>query len=251
MRFAPKSGSPSPRTGGAFGDPFIDLFKGGVKGFAIPVCQEVNCDVEVCMGSLLELGLGWAAWCACHSLLISPRVERWIKGRLGSRAGAFRLLYNLFSMISLAPIIWMHWRLRGPWLVAWRGGWIAIPAALNLAAIAFFVLGAMAHNNSDFLGVRSAVTAMKGASQEIQDDLSTGGVLGWVRHPWYAGTLLLLWGHDLDAAGLVTSALLSVYVLVGTLLEERKLVTAFGDDYRDYQRRVPMFIPRKPRAVRK
>jgi protein-S-isoprenylcysteine O-methyltransferase Ste14 len=202
------------------------------------------------MAPLLGLGFGWAAWCTCHSLLISPRVERWIREVMGARVGAFRLLYNLFSLATLAPLVWMHWRLRGPWLVAWREGWVVVPVTLNLLALALFVLGAFAHDNSDFLGIRSALSALKGVSSENRNGLSTGGILGWVRHPWYAGTLLLLWGHDLDAPGFVTSVILTVYILIGTVLEERKLVASFGEAYRKYQMRVPMFIPRRPQAVR-
>jgi protein-S-isoprenylcysteine O-methyltransferase Ste14 len=32
-------------------------------------------------------------------------------------------------------------------------------------------------------------------------------------------------------------------MVVGTVLEERDLVAAFGDAYREYQRKVPMLIP--------
>jgi protein-S-isoprenylcysteine O-methyltransferase Ste14 len=57
--------------------------------------------------------------------------------------------------------------------------------------------------------------------------------------------VLLLWARDLDPAGLVVSGVLTAYVLVGTLLEERKLVREFGEAYRDYQRRVSMLVPVK------
>jgi protein-S-isoprenylcysteine O-methyltransferase Ste14 len=66
-----------------------------------------------------------------------------------------------------------------------------------------------------------------------------------IRHPWYAGLILLLWARDLDIAGLIVSGVLTVYIFVGTLLEERKLVHEFGDAYREYQRRVSMFVPIK------
>jgi protein-S-isoprenylcysteine O-methyltransferase Ste14 len=37
--------------------------------------------------------------------------------------------------------------------------------------------------------------------------------------------------------------ILSGYLVIGTLLEERKLVLEFGDKYKLYQRQVSMFIP--------
>ena len=75
--------------------------------------------------------------------------------------------------------------------------------------------------------------------------IDSSGVLSVIRHPWYTGLVLLLWARDLDVSGLVASGVLTVYILVGTLLEERKLVREFGDAYRGYQRRVSMFVPIK------
>lgn len=195
---------------------------------------------------LTGLALAWTAYCAVHSLLIHPPVVQRLRGLLGRRGGAYRFAYNLFSTAALAPLILWHLKLRGPWLVEWQGPWLAVPVSLNAAALAFFVLGARAYGASDFLGLASLRAALGGEAALENGPFSTRGVLRWVRHPWYTGTFLLLWGHDLDAAGLVASLVLTAYVAVGTRLEERKLVAQYGEAYRAYQRRVPMYIPRKP-----
>jgi protein-S-isoprenylcysteine O-methyltransferase Ste14 len=36
---------------------------------------------------------------------------------------------------------------------------------------------------------------------------------------------------------------ITLYILIGARLEERKLLSQFGEDYRAYQQKVPMFIP--------
>jgi len=75
--------------------------------------------------------------------------------------------------------------------------------------------------------------------------IDSSGVLGLVRHPWYTAVVLLLWARDLDVAALVANGVLTIYIVVGTLLEEGKLVHEFGDAYRNYQGRVSMFVPLK------
>jgi hypothetical protein len=69
--------------------------------------------------------------------------------------------------------------------------------------------------------------------------------MGVIRHPWYAAVFILLWAGDLKPSEIVINVILSGYLIIGTLLEERKLVLEFGDRYRQYQDKVSMFIPVK------
>ena len=195
---------------------------------------------------LAGLALGWTAYCTLHSLLIHPPVARRLRSLLGRRAGAYRFLYNMFSMLALLPLVFWHLRLRGPWMVEWEGFWLAVPVVLNLSALVLVVLGAAAYGPSDFLGLASLRAALGGGPAPPDEPFATRGILRWVRHPWYTASFLALWGHNLDAAGLVASLVLTAYLFVGTWLEERKLASQFGDAYRAYQRQVPMFIPRRP-----
>ena len=53
----------------------------------------------------------------------------------------------------------------------------------------------------------------------------------------------------LDAFGPVTDVnlwpriILSAYLVVGSILEERKLLAEIGEPYAEYRRRVPMLVP--------
>ncbi|KPA15319.1 hypothetical protein MHK_004475 [Candidatus Magnetomorum sp. HK-1] len=67
-----------------------------------------------------------------------------------------------------------------------------------------------------------------------------------VRHPLYFFTLIMIWvPHDLSADRLLFNLLWSIWIFVGTVLEERDLVKIFGDVYREYKKNVPMLIPYK------
>lgn len=75
-----------------------------------------------------------------------------------------------------------------------------------------------------------------------------GGIYARVRHPRYLGSAFGLLGVSLCANYLapyvVAVACVPLLYLV-TVLEERELVHRFGEEYRQYQRRVPRFFPRR------
>jgi len=77
---------------------------------------------------------------------------------------------------------------------------------------------------------------------------ATDGLYGLVRHPQYTGLFIGLFGEGVvHWPTLFSVGLFPVIVLVYVLLarsEEKKVLQQFGEEYRAYQRRVPMFIPR-------
>ena len=121
----------------------------------------------------------------------------------------------------------------------------SIFALLSLACgILLVVAGGRHYSLGQFVGISQLRGASSGGLAR-GGRIDSSGVLGLVRHPWYTAVVLLLWAGDLDMAALVGNGVLTVYIVVGTLLEERKLVHEFGDAYRSYQRRVSMFVPLK------
>jgi len=81
-----------------------------------------------------------------------------------------------------------------------------------------------------------------------KDQLITTGLYRFVRHPQYTGLFLGLFGEGIvHWPTLFSVAIFPIIVLAYFLLarsEERKVLEQFGDEYRAYQARVPMFIPR-------
>ena len=81
-----------------------------------------------------------------------------------------------------------------------------------------------------------------------EDHLVTGGLYVLVRHPQYTGLFIALFGEGVvHWPTLFSVGLFPVIVLAYVWLahrEEKQMLARFGDDYRAYRRRVPMFIPR-------
>lgn len=83
--------------------------------------------------------------------------------------------------------------------------------------------------------------------------LATDGAYARVRHPQYTGLFLIAFGEGIVHWPTIVSVVaFPVIVVAYTLLarkEERQMLEEFGDEYRVYQGRVPMFIPRLDRGL--
>lgn len=82
---------------------------------------------------------------------------------------------------------------------------------------------------------------------QAQGGLVTDGVYAWVRHPQYAGLFLITVGMLVQWPTIITVAtwplLIAVYYRLARR-EEREAEARFGEAYRAYRARAPMFVPR-------
>ena len=193
----------------------------------------------------LILILLWIAWCTLHSTMISRFVTEALHRRLPRGFRYYRIFYNLVAAGTLLPVLLYAQNIRGEVLISWSGPWIFLPVLCGLAALLFFVAGARYYDLFQFLGLRQIKYDNTCAVLTDDCSLNTGGVLSMVRHPWYTGAILIVWARPLDLAALITNVVLVAYIIVGTILEERKLRLQFGESYREYQRQVSVYFPIK------
>lgn len=77
--------------------------------------------------------------------------------------------------------------------------------------------------------------------------LATTGAYARIRHPQYAGFVLIMFGFLLQWPTLVTLVMFPILVFMYTHLahtEERSAIAEFGDEYVQYVRVTPAFFPR-------
>ncbi len=195
----------------------------------------------------LILYLFWVAYCVVHSALISTTVTNFLKRALGKKYRFYRLFFNTFSVATLVPLlIYSHSaRWNAELLFTWEGYMRFIQYCLITLAAILVATGGRHYSMPQFLGIQQILRKKSGKGMTENGEFDSSGVLGVTRHPWYLAVFILLWASDQNRTGIITNLILSVYLVIGTLLEERKLVLEFGDQYRQYQDKVSMFIPVK------
>jgi protein-S-isoprenylcysteine O-methyltransferase Ste14 len=195
----------------------------------------------------LLLALLWAVYCAVHSALISIPVTSWLRTVLASRYRFWRLFFNIFSIVTLIPLVMYSHSVRfnSETLFSWSGYWRILQYCLIGLGVVLVVADARHYSMLQFLGIQQIRKESDRGAMTGSGNLDNRGVLGLVRHPWYLAVFIFLWTSDLNVAAITVNLVLSAYLIVGTLLEERKLVIEFGEEYRRYQGRVSMFIPLK------
>ncbi len=194
---------------------------------------------------LVTLGLCWTLYGTVHSILAAPSIADRIKQWWGPTAAYYRLTYNAVSIVGLIPILWLSMSIHVSPMLQWEWPYTLIQYLCWALGILLFVLGMREYNGRDFLGLREAAASRAEFRDPSPPVLRISGIHRVVRHPWYLALLLFLWARDLSSVTLVTNGILTAYLFVGTYLEERKLVVAFGESYRQYQETVPMFLPIK------
>jgi len=81
-----------------------------------------------------------------------------------------------------------------------------------------------------------------------EERLVTDGIYRYMRHPQYTGIYLAILGQIIHWPTIPTIILFPIIVAAYhhlAIKEEKQMLEQFGDEYRGYMEKVPIFIPRK------
>lgn len=191
------------------------------------------------------------------ALIHSITVARWFKELCTRSFGEtfmrvwYRFLYTAVSGVTAA--IAVYFIAQAPDRVLWTApSWLRW--LLQGIQIAGFVFGVQAFQYLDkweFMGFRQvwrylAKGEAAGNVEGLTDrELVTTGVYGIVRHPLYvAGLIIFTFSPNITVNGLTITVLADLYFIFGMFIEERRFLTIFGDQYREYMKKVPRMVPR-------
>ncbi len=177
-----------------------------------------------------------------HSGMVRQSFRRWLAGFVPEHyVGAS---YSIASGIVLLAVV-LLWQESEQVIANATAAWSWISRTLFFLAVGGVIWGALALNGFDSLGLKPIRNRFKTSVQE-SSTLTVRGPYRWVRHPLYFFVLLMIWSYpNLTVDRALFNVLWTVWIFIGSVLEERDLVAEFGDRYREYQRNVPMLIPKR------
>jgi protein-S-isoprenylcysteine O-methyltransferase Ste14 len=161
--------------------------------------------------------------------VIGPAIDRWS-----------RLAYNFIAMVTILPILLLPLLLSDRKIYVIPFPWVILTLAVQLLAIIALLAGLRQTGIFSFLGINQAF---------IPEDISPphlviDGLYRYVRHPLYTAGLVIIWLLPVLTWNLLAMNFgLTVYILIGATIEERKLLRKFGEAYAKYRSRTPMLIP--------
>jgi protein-S-isoprenylcysteine O-methyltransferase Ste14 len=156
--------------------------------------------------------------------------------------------YAIASGIALTAVV-LLWQPSQTVIYQTKGLVRLLARAISVLAIIGFSWGVRALGNFDTFGLVPIKVHLRSKQLRPPNFVLRGPYL-WIRHPLYFFMLVLIWSApDVSLDRLLFNVLWTLWIVVGSYLEERDLVAEFGERYRDYQKTVPMLFPwRSPRS---
>lgn len=186
----------------------------------------------------------WIGYCSLHSYLISIRFTNLMTRLLKNYYAFYRLAYVIISFILLVPIVKYSAQVNDPVIVTYGFPLSIVRYVLMSGSfIMFFWAFFLDYDPLSFFGIRQILDFGKTKKTDQSEEIKKNGLLGIIRHPMYFSLIIYLWCQTFRVLDIVVNTVLTLYIFIGTMLEENKLVMKFGDSYIKYQHEVPMLIP--------
>jgi methanethiol S-methyltransferase len=213
---------------------------GFVGGFVVPKSIDSGAEsstIEAVIVNLLLMSL----FAVQHSVMARPQFKQWWTQYVPKPVE--RSTYVLLASLCLLLLFWQWrpmpaivWQVNDPDVAVTvatvsLGGWIIVLTSTFMI------------NHFELFGLHQVANHLTDREMPATR-FRTPLFYELVRHPIYLGFIIAFWAAPVMSAGhLLFAAVTTAYILVGIFLEERDLVELFGDEYRQYRKRVSMLLP--------
>jgi len=190
------------------------------------------------MNILLTFTLYFLFFAVFHSILAMDHAKNKAEKLMGKGYRYYRLIYSIISFPLIIPayIVWTTYSESSPLIYEIPGDLYPLVILVRLSALGLFGYAAIQMDVLEFIGIK----------REKKKSLIIRGSYAIVRHPLYlAGILILITKMKMTQIDLLATLLISGYFVTVAFIEEKRLVSVFGEEYRKYKQQVSMFIPLK------
>ena len=174
---------------------------------------------------LLILAASWLLFGISHSMLAGPALEH-IFGRYS------RLVFNCIAVVMTAlpfvisALLPVNLLWEEPSSLSWTRHIVSV------VALVAFIHTLKFYSMPSFLGLKNETWA-----------LTFNPWHRWVRHPWYFLLLILIWTQNMTDTWLVSALCMTLYIVLGSHIEERRILHYHPGSYAHYCQIVPGLIP--------
>ena len=203
---------------------------------------------------MLIIILWMAVFALVHSLTADKRLKQWVINRFGERLyyGWYRMVYNIISVVMLAPLFLYMWSISKP-LYALDGIIALVFRGLQIIGLIGATVSILQIDALRFAGLRQIIAYLNGDPLPLPNEpLKTDGLYGFVRHPLYFFSLMLLWfSPSMTTSGLIFNITATLYFVFGSIIEEGRMVDGYSQEYLSYRARVPWLLPLGSRQIQR
>lgn len=213
---------------------------GFVGGYAVPKTVDTGKDSPLAEALAVNLLL-MSLFAVQHSLMARKQFKEWWTQYVPKSVE--RSTYVLFASLCLLLLFW-QWRPIPA--IVWQVDEPDVAATIATVSLVGWVIvftSTFMINHFELFGLHQVANNLTNREMPAQR-FRTPLYYNFVRHPIYLGFIVAFWAAPVMTAGhLLFAAVTTAYILIGILLEERDLVEMFGDEYRQYKKRVSMLLP--------
>ncbi|MEM7235209.1 MAG: NnrU family protein, partial [Planctomycetota bacterium] len=181
-----------------------------------------------------------------HTIMARPRFKAWMARFIPDAAN--RSTFVLVTGLLLGGILW-SWQPMDT--VVWEitnATMSNVVLGVALVGWTYLFVASFAIDHFELFGLRQVFDHLRGRESSAPE-FQKRWMYRFDRHPIMTGALIGLWAiPTMRLDQLVLTAALTAYVAIGVAIEERELIRAHGDSYRDYRSSVRTLVPILPIA---
>lgn len=184
-----------------------------------------------------------------HSILASNKLKRKLIDKIGEKVAFYRLFYNIISLLTFYLVYKLSPK---PGVVVYdlNYPWDIVILVFQIISLIGLIWAASAVKLFEFAGIAQIKRYYKGEYnvKELDEryELKKTGAFKYSRHPIYFFSILFLGLRPtMDFFYLIFFICLTLYFIIGSIYEEKKLVELFGSEYVQYKKETPWLVPLK------